>query len=293
MKTPQAIGITGASGLIGSEVCRLLEHRGAKVRRITLRNIDNPSSQNEITSAVADLDAIVHLAFNTTEPNDLRDRSHVLQAQSLIRALKGTGTVVTHISSYAVFDWDGIHGLPEASSPTVPLNADGSPHSGYAHKKLQQEQSLVIEAKQQGVAYQVLRIPLVYDCSHPPVDALGIGAGGRLWVIRPHRLVHAVPLADCAAQVVKHCLQPAVGQVHVIRSSQPNSALELANRIYQDCGLAHLKPHPAPPWVPALFKTLSPLAMAALKLGINTPGLLLWPRFNSRFPDTPMPRGHQ
>jgi len=141
-------GITGASGLIGHAVAEALKTRGHHVRCLVRssavkaeqalgerRIAVDLESPNQLKDALAGLDTVIHLAFNTTAPNDLSDQSHIRQARALVSALKGTKTVITHISSYAVFDWLNLSGQPEPNSPTISACPEGSILTGYAHKK--------------------------------------------------------------------------------------------------------------------------------------------------------------
>jgi len=166
------IGVTGASGFIGSALCPVLEARGNRVTRfsrtmpagnggafVPMGDIDgNTRWQGRLTG----LDVIIHLAARVhmmaekgEDPAAYR-RTNVEGTLHLARQAFSQGVRrIVYLSSIKV---NG------EATRTMPFRADDrpSPVDPYGRSKMEAEQGLMAIARETGLEVAILRPPLVY-----------------------------------------------------------------------------------------------------------------------------------
>ncbi|MBK1885446.1 NAD-dependent epimerase/dehydratase family protein [Marinobacter sp. DY40_1A1] len=171
--------VTGASGFIGKELCRVLVARGNQVTGVVRSAVKLPVTDVQYlvqdlekpfdaTSLTKDVDAIVHLAGiahgkESTE-GDISDvfvKGNVEPTKRLAEAAAANGIQrFVHLSSI------GVHGDRTNESPITECSAE-RPHSDYAFSKLRSEKTLIGELAGSQTSFSIIRPTLVYGHDAP------------------------------------------------------------------------------------------------------------------------------
>ena len=167
--------VTGATGLIGSALCPLLRRGGFEVRAavrgdmaavspgIESIQIGALGPATDWTSAMADRDAVVHLAGlahvlgerDADEATRIR-AVNVEGTEHLARAAARCG-----VRRFVFISSAKVHGERNADRPWNEQNAPG-PQDPYSQSKWEAEQALVRVAQSTALETTILRPPLVY-----------------------------------------------------------------------------------------------------------------------------------
>ncbi len=243
--------VTGASGFVGSQLCSALVNANVFVRAVSRKSIDisgvdsvqisDMVKETGWTSALRDIDVVIHLAarahvMNDTTANPLQEFLDVnlkLTANLADQAAKAGVKRFVYVSSIKV-NGEYTENQPfDESSMTVPTDA-------YAVSKLQAEQYLLNLSRETDMEVVVVRPPLVYG---PGVKAnflrlvmlidkslpLPLAA-----VTNKRSLIYVGNLVDALIQCATH--PQAKGQVYLVSDSADVSTPELIKEIAKALG---------------------------------------------------------
>jgi nucleoside-diphosphate-sugar epimerase len=215
--------VTGATGFIGQGLCPVLRSRGFEVRAavrgdmaavspgIESIQIGALGPATDWTSAMADRDAVVHLA----------GLAHVLGARdgdeaARIRAVNVDGTeqlarvaVRCGVRRFVFISSAKVHGERSADRTWTEQDAPG-PQDPYSRSKWEAEQALVRVARSTALETTILRPPLVYGLGVKAnflrlLKTVDRGLPIPLGAIRNRRsLVYVGNLVDAIASSLRH-----------------------------------------------------------------------------------------
>lgn len=238
--------VTGATGFVGTALCRVLQARGhqvvAALRRPTPlaggiegRVVGELGSDTDWRPALAGIDAVIHLAA----------RAHVMKeaaadALALYRAVNRDGaarlaeqTALAGVRRLVFVSSIKVNG--EATPPDQPFRADDvlAPCDPYGVSKAEAEQQLTAIAARTGLELVIVRPPLVHGPGAKGNLAAALRLLDRHWplplplgAIRNRRsLVGLDNLTDGLAFVLTH--RQAAGNVFLIRDGEDVSTPQL------------------------------------------------------------------
>lgn len=163
------IAVTGATGFVGKHLMAHLRERGHEPVALTrsqssqaeqsLRRVSSYSSRTELGPALADVDAIVHLAARVhvmretaSDPLEKFRAANVRSAEALRDVALRSGARLVLLSSIKV------HG--EGSADVIDETAPYAPADPYAQSKVEAE--LVLRNAPSDLRWSIIRPPLVY-----------------------------------------------------------------------------------------------------------------------------------
>lgn len=148
--------VTGADGMLGSDLCPMLEDAGFDVIETTINELDVTYELN-VRKVISDVkpDVVVHCAAYTNvdkaeEEPDIAERINALATKYVAQACKKNNAVLVYISTDYVFN--GKKNTPyEPTDETAPINV-------YGRTKLDGE----LEVKKNCDRYYILRTSWLY-----------------------------------------------------------------------------------------------------------------------------------
>ncbi|TXT39594.1 MAG: NAD-dependent epimerase/dehydratase [Comamonadaceae bacterium] len=167
--------VTGASGLVGQQVCRRLLHDGVKVRmavRTPLSDfkegqqtlIGSMDGSTDWTQALADVHVVIHLAARvhvmhdtTDKPLDEFRRVNVLGACHLARQ-----AAAAKVKRFIFISSVKVNGEQTQAGHAFTEQDEPDPQDAYALSKHEAEQGLRQIALETGMEVIIIRPPLVY-----------------------------------------------------------------------------------------------------------------------------------
>lgn len=258
----ETVLVVGASGFVGTVVCRDLLRRGfgvkAAARRadlipggtefVKLPDLNEPAPDWQW--ALADVQHVVYLAARVHVMNDQHP-----DPLSAYRAINSTAPVslaraasAAGIQRFIYLSSIKVNG--EATLPHQPFTEDSpaAPTDHYGVSKLEAEQALLTLGTEGPLEVVILRPPLVYG---PGVKAnfmalarlAGMGVPLPLGAVDNRRsLIYVENLADVIATALTHPAAP--GQVFLVSDGEDLSTAELTRRLAEAQGRR--------PWLPAM-----------------------------------------
>jgi len=233
--------VTGASGFVGTALCRELLARGhavrAAVRRLSpsaqtgLRQILIPDLAGEFDrrALVEGVDAVVHLAavahHAAGEPETRR--VNVDATARLVEAAAGLARRFVFMSSVKVHGEDSGNAAYTESDPP-------RPEDSYGRSKLEAERLLVEHAARSGMELVLIRPPLVYGAGVKAnflrlLSWVDSGLPLPLANVRNRRsLIYLGNLVDALARCIEH---PAARGPFLLSDEETVSTPELVSRI--------------------------------------------------------------
>jgi uncharacterized protein len=222
----QRIAVTGASGLIGTELCALLEREGARVLRLTRRKLAAPGEAfwdglREIDAAALEgLDAVVHLAGA-----GIADRKWTPEYKQLIRdsRVQGTRLLAATLARLAqpprVFISASATGYYGNRASNSVLDEGAPPGAGFLAEVCQAWEAAADGARAAGIRTVHPRFGMVVSTRGGALARMlppfRLGLGGKLGSGR--QAVAWIALADAARLVAWLIAQPGIaGPVNAV-----------------------------------------------------------------------------
>jgi 2-alkyl-3-oxoalkanoate reductase len=279
--------VTGASGFLGTAVCREALARGHEIvalsRSAPRSGTDTAAADTAaITwvkgdirepdawrSHLADVDAVVHLAASLDGAAEDQIAVAADGTRALVDAMADAGVDrLVHISSLAVYDLAAL-AVGDVVDETSPVEVDPARRDGYTAAKLAQD----VEARR-APSVVLLRPGLLWDRNHHWNGGAALGIAGRLSLtIAPRARPPLCHVDDCARAVVTAAERPDVtGVINLVDPAAPDRRTFAAELRSEGIDL--------PPTIPVAYSTAHAAARTAWAvagpLGIRDrlPGLL-------------------
>jgi uncharacterized protein (TIGR01777 family) len=185
------VAVTGASGLVGCEVCRALEETGMKVVRLVRRTADpskdevywNPASGDIDAAGLEGVQAVVHLAGEnvgagrwTPERKEAIAHSRIEGTRLLSEALAGLDKRPHTLISASAMGYYGDRGADW-------VDEDAAPGEGFLAGVAQKWEAATQPAAEAGIRVVCLRIGLVMSAEGGSLSRMlkpfKLGLGGR------------------------------------------------------------------------------------------------------------------
>jgi nucleoside-diphosphate-sugar epimerase len=292
--------VTGSNGFVGNRVVARLLGRGHRVRALVrpAASLSGVTWADEVElaradlrdregldAAVADVDAVVHLAAAVTGDDDAQFASTVVGTERLLAALHGAPVRrVVQASSFSVYDWQRARRSIDERTPLVGEPARLDERGGYTLAKVWQERLVRAAAAEQGFELVVLRPGFVWAAGHEPLAGVGARIGSVELVFGPRRPLPITYVENCAERFAAAVDAPAAaGRTLNVVDHEPVSAWRFAReQRRRSGGGATLVP------VPHALARLAPRAAQAISrrafgAGGKLPSLLLPARFDARY----------
>lgn len=203
--------VSGAGGFLGRHVVDRLVKGNHQVRAIVrpASPVPNWARQVEIfradlrvadnlTSAFADVDAVIHAAAATTGGEDLQFTSTVVATENLLNAMAGTAVKrLIHVSSFVVYDWSVAKGVLDEGTA---IRRDIYDMGGYTIAKVWQERIVKKVASSHSWDLTVMRPGFIWGRQHAEIAGMGRHLGRTFVIFGPRTrlpLSHVVNCADC------------------------------------------------------------------------------------------------
>jgi nucleoside-diphosphate-sugar epimerase len=235
--------ITGATGFVGKEVCRVLRSRGipyvATVRRSTEHNqiqVGDLSGATNWSKALEGCEAVIHLAARVhvmkdkaSEPLRLYREINVAATVNLARQAADSG-----VKRFVFVSSIKVNGETTTNKPFT-ANDRPAPIDPYGQSKFEAEKALIVLSEQTGMELVIVRPPLVYG---PGVRAnflrlmqlIRVGLPLPFGGIQNLRSLVAVDnLVDLLIRCASH--PKAAGNVFLVSDDRDLSTTELINLI--------------------------------------------------------------
>lgn len=274
--------VTGASGFLGTAVCREAQARGHEVVALSRSAPPDTHGDPGITWVRGDIrqpdawrahlagaDAVVHLAASLDGAADDQLAVAVDGTRALVDAMAATGIErLVHISSLAVYDLAALD-IGDIVDETTPIEVDPARRDGYTAAKLAQD----VEARR-APSVVLLRPGLLWDRDHHWNGGAALDVAGRLRItIAPRARPPLCHVDDCARAVVTAAERPDVtGVVNLVDPAAPDRRTFAADLRSDGVDL--------PPSVPVAYGVVDAVARAAwavagpLSVRDRLPGLL-------------------
>lgn len=293
--------VTGASGFLGRSVVAALLKRGHEVRAMvrSRRSAEGPGlgwpeavevfqadllTSEDLESAFAGADVLVHLAASMSGDRDAQIASGVTGSERLLAAMARSSTRrLVLCSSFSVYDWSAIEGTLDEDSPLEP-SEELEERGAYAVAKSLQERAVRRLAQEHGFALTVLRPGFIWGRGHGTFAGMGQKIG-------PLHLVFG-PLAHAPLTHVENC-----ADLFAVAAQDPRAAGHTFNvvdgpgpRIWEQLGEHLRRSGERGLRVPVPYRLGMLAARAATAAGrvalgekAELPGLMIPSRFEARF----------
>lgn len=216
--------VTGANGFLGSHVVAGLLNNGHEVNALVRPASRLPAwsdrikvyradlrAPGELSEALQDMDAVIHLAAATSGSEDVQFASTVVGTENLLAAMaQSTVRRLLHVSSLVVYDWSKAKGSMDENTP---LEVDIYPMGGYAIAKYWQERLVWRHSKSTGCELTVLRPGFIWGKDHTEIAGMGRRLGILNFVIGPAGSLPLTHVENCANCIISAIESPnAVGE---------------------------------------------------------------------------------
>lgn len=305
MSSPSCILVTGAAGFLGRHVVATLRREGHNVRALVHPDEDVAPLQSDedielvradllkaddLSSALAGVDVLIHLAAQMAGPDDQVYASAVDGSQRLLDAMAQSATRrLVLMSSFSAYDWSRVTGDVTEATPVLD-DAREAQLDAYAQAKTAQEHLVRQISAEHSWELTVLRAPVIWGPGRLMVWEVGAKLGPFMCVVSPGANVRLSYVEHCAEAVVAAATQPAaVGQTFNVTDGLAVSRWRYAQHVMRPGGIGGVCV-PVPYWAGLLIAQLA-WAIAAIVPGgrMRLPGLLVPQRYRARFKGAPAP----
>lgn len=245
--------VTGAAGMLGTDLVRLLEVAGHDVRAVDLPELDI-TAPAAVAAEVRDVDVVVNCAAYTAVDNAETDealafRINAVGPQLLARAARAAGARIVQLSTDYVFDG--------AADAPYPADAPLAPRSAYGRTKAAGEWAVRAEAPD----HLILRTAWLYGAhgGNFPKTIARIAAERESLTVVDDQVGQPTwtrDVADLAVRLVE--VGAPAGTYHATSSGQ-SSWCDFARAVVATAGLnpdkvhpttsdAYVRPAPRPAW---------------------------------------------
>lgn len=288
--------VTGANGFLGRYVVQALMRRGHTVRALVRQphrlgathGGDLEEVQGDLLgggsliSAMADVQAVIHLALDMRAPPDLLLRSALDGTKHLIGAMPSEGARLVLASSFAVYDWMKVTGALTEASPTLAVN-ESRIAGAYAHAKVAQEALAMTLCAQRHIGLTILRPATIWGVGHPGLDVVGPGNHRLRVVMSPTRATQLTYVEHCADAFVAALGDQSDAGVFNVEDGFGISAASFVRQVQPEARTVGL-----PAGLMRGLALAGPLTHWAWRKGWPVPGLLIPERLAARFPRVPV-----
>lgn len=179
MTKGRQILITGASGFIGSALCKAMVDQGDCIRAVVRSDPDSPvegvtyvvrdlEDKGELTELVTGVDVVVHLAGKAHGKGDPDEQSleaflatNLLPTQKLAEAALREG-----VNRFVFLSSIGVHG-DQSRGTAISEHSPEQPKTVYAESKLRAERALRDTLRASATSFAIIRPALVYGDNAP------------------------------------------------------------------------------------------------------------------------------
>lgn len=203
--------VSGAGGFLGRSVVDQLLKRGHGVRAIIRPASTEPKwtgkieifhadlrISNDLTSAFADVDAVIHVAAATSGGEEMQFASTVGATERFLDAMARTSVRrLVHVSSFVVYDWSRAKHLMDESTPLSKRIYD---MGAYTIAKVWQERVVRRAASAHSWDLTIMRPGFIWGKEHAEIAGMGRRFGRSYLMFGPLTrlpLCHVQNCADC------------------------------------------------------------------------------------------------
>jgi nucleoside-diphosphate-sugar epimerase len=205
--------VSGAGGFLGQQVVERLVKGSHQVRAIIRPASPAPAwaehveifradlrVPNNLVSAFADIDAVIHAAAATTGDENLQFASTVVATENFLAAMAQTPVKrLIHVSSLVVYDWSQAKAVLDEDTA---LRNDMYDMGGYTIAKIWQERVVRKFASSHSWDLTIMRPGFIWGPQHEEIAGMGRNFGRAYVMFGPFTrlpLCHVVNCADSIA----------------------------------------------------------------------------------------------
>ncbi|WP_159309240.1 NAD-dependent epimerase/dehydratase family protein [Spiribacter roseus] len=245
--TERNVLLTGATGFVGSFLCRALEEQPNTNLRLALRKasaftvphtiLGNFSRETDWTSALSGVDTVIHSAGRAHIPEDKKNNPALYYEETNTQATLALArqAAIMGVKRLIFLSSIGVNG--EVSRCPFRPEDTPKPNGPYAHSKLKAEKGLWRLRRETGIEVVVLRPPLIYGPNAPGnfgllVNVMCKGFPLPLAGINNKRAFVSIwNLVNLIITCLDH--PNAANQIFLVRDSEEASTSEFLARIAQ------------------------------------------------------------
>ncbi len=264
--------VTGASGFIGKELCRVLVERGCQVTAVVrsaqslpvagvhciVQDLEKPFDGSSLTESY---EVVVHLAGKahgnggSGEQNlEAFERANVTPARRLAEAAVASG-----VHKFIYLSSIGVHGNSTQDDP-ITEESPLRPHADYARSKLQAEMALRESVSGTQTMYSIIRPTLVYGEGAPGNFGKLVKVCQRAVPLPFNGLENQRSLVSLGSLVrlIVLCIErpEAENQVFVAADEKPVSTEELVRCLRSGMGSKHCLVTVPAKWMKICFRLI-------------------------------------
>jgi len=216
--------VSGAGGFLGQQVVERLVKGGHQVRAIIRPASPAPAwaahveifradlrVPDNLISAFANIDAVIHAAAATTGDENLRFASTVAATENFLSAMAQTPVKrLIHVSSFVVYDWSQAKLVLDESTT---LQNDMYDMGGYTIAKIWQERVVTKFASSHSWDLTIMRPGFIWGRQHEEIAGMGRRFGRTYVMFGPRTRLPLCYVANCADCIATALEKPAsIGQ---------------------------------------------------------------------------------
>lgn len=211
--------VSGANGFLGQRVVELLLRRGHSVRALIRPASIEPQEwrdnvetfradlrvHDDLVSAFAGVDSVIHAAAATSGNEDVQFASSVVGTERFLNAMARSSVKrLIHVSSLVVYDWACAAGTMDEDTP---LDKDIYGMGAYTIAKVWQERVVSKYAAAHEWQLTVMRPGFIWGSQRAAIAGMGRHVGRAYLLFGPLTrlpLSHVVNCADCLVTAIEH-----------------------------------------------------------------------------------------